>query len=68
VGREDLLFPEDDVQGLADILERIVADSRFRDETIRHGLDRIDTMYTNEAVARGLLAAFEPILSRGIES
>ncbi len=65
IGRDDALFPDGDVAGLAVILRRAVTDRRWLDELKAYGLRRVRAEFTNEAVARGLLEVFTGALARG---
>ncbi len=52
IGRTDLVFPEEDVDALADILAKLIQDERWRAEIGRYGIDRVNELYTHDRIAR----------------
>ena len=54
IGREDLVFEEEEAAGLARILERLMKDTSWRREAGAHGRARVREHYTHEAIAERL--------------
>lgn len=64
IGRTDLIFCEDDVNGLATILARMIHDSDWRSEVAQYGIQRVNQLYTHKRIAERLLNLWESILIR----
>ncbi|MBW4596875.1 MAG: glycosyltransferase family 4 protein [Brasilonema angustatum HA4187-MV1] len=62
IGRPDLVFPEGDAQGLAAILERMIRDRQWCEETGRYGMTRVYQHYTHERIAERLLNLWQKLL------
>jgi glycosyltransferase involved in cell wall biosynthesis len=65
IGRDDLIFTEDQSDDLAEILEKLLVDQVYRAEVARYGLARIEQLYTNEALVRQLLPLFQALVGTG---
>lgn len=62
IGREDLVFQENDAPGLARILERLASDAAWRLQTGSYGYDRVLRHYTHERLAEQLASFWAGIL------
>jgi glycosyltransferase involved in cell wall biosynthesis len=61
IGRDDLVFPEEDYNGLADILAKLINDPEWRQETARYGMARVHQLYSHEKIADRLISLWETI-------
>ena len=64
IGRSDLVFPEDDWQGLAAILERMILDPDWWREVRQYGLDRVDRYYSHQQIATQSIALWKTVLGQ----
>lgn len=64
IGRDDLVFPEEDADALAAILARAIEDVQWRQEAGDYGLNRVRQLYTHDRIARRLIALWQHILDR----
>jgi glycosyltransferase involved in cell wall biosynthesis len=64
IGRDDLVFPEEDADALAEILARAIGDAQWRQEAGDYGLNRVRQLYTHDRIARRLIALWQNILDR----
>ncbi len=62
IGREDVIFPEEDEAALARILERMIVDERWRRELSQYVRERALRCYTPEALAGRLIDLYEVML------
>jgi glycosyltransferase involved in cell wall biosynthesis len=62
IGRNDLVFPEEDAQALADILARAIEDVPWRQEIGLYGVNRVQQLYTHERIAQRLISLWQTIL------
>ncbi|WP_373544713.1 glycosyltransferase [Chamaesiphon sp.] len=62
IGRNDLVFPEEDVSVLTDILARLITDSQWRQEAGHHGLMRVHQLYSHDRIAQRLIALWQKVL------
>jgi glycosyltransferase involved in cell wall biosynthesis len=62
IGRNDLVFPEEDANALADILARAIADVPWREEVGEYGRNRVRQLYTHDRIAQRLVALWQQIL------
>jgi glycosyltransferase involved in cell wall biosynthesis len=51
IGRQDLVFPEDDCDALCGILSRLVSDRRFYEGAAAYCFSRVRSMFTHEKIA-----------------
>ncbi|MEI2581618.1 glycosyltransferase [Scytonema sp. PRP1] len=63
IGRPDLVFPEGDAQGLAAILERMIREPEWWEETGRYCMTRVYQDYTHERIAERLLSLWQTLLN-----
>ncbi len=63
IGRDDLVFPEEDANALAAILSRSIADVQWREEIGIYGITRVQQLYTHERIAQRLVSLWQKILS-----
>jgi glycosyltransferase involved in cell wall biosynthesis len=63
IGRDDLVFPEEDAAGLAAILERMIKDPEWCQEAGKYGMDRVYQNYTHERIAERSLDLWEKVLT-----
>ncbi len=59
IGREDLVFQEEDASELAAILKRMMQEPSWRQELRNYGLERVNQMYTHQSIAERLLALWQ---------
>jgi len=62
IGRSDLVFPEEDAQALAAILERMIREPKWWEEVGRYGMTRVHQHYTHERIAERLLNLWQTLL------
>ena len=62
LGRQDLIFAEEDAAGLARILERLIRQPGWRQEVEAYGVTRVDEHYTHEKVAERLTTLWAEML------
>lgn len=62
IGRSDLIFPEEDAQSLAKILERAIQEPLWLKEVSQYEIERVEQNYTHERIARRLIALWSEIL------
>lgn len=62
IGRADLVFPEEDHSGLADILTRLINDPEWRQETSLYGMARVHQLYSHKKIADRLISLWQTIL------
>lgn len=67
IGRDDLVFPEEDVVALAGIVERILTKPDYRNDITQYGLARIVDEFTNAALARRLLILFQDLVKERMQ-
>jgi glycosyltransferase involved in cell wall biosynthesis len=63
IGRDDLIFPEEDAAGLAAILERMIKDPEWCQEAGKYGMDRVYQNYTHERIATRSLDLWNRVLT-----
>lgn len=68
IGRDDLIFPENDSDGIASLLARMLEDPEFRKTTADYGRDRVEKHYTNEVLSRKYLAFWESLTAHKAHS
>lgn len=64
VARPDMIFPEGDAQKLAAILERMICDSKWREEVAQYSINRVHQHYTHERIAAQSLDLWRKILEQ----
>ena len=62
IGRDDLIFPEDDSYKLALLLERIFVDVRWKKEVSKSLRDRVLQKYSDEKIASLLLSVWVEVV------
>jgi len=62
IGRDDMVFPENDAGALAGILDRLMGDAGWRAEVAGSAEKRVHEHYTDEQLSRRLLAAWRRVL------
>ncbi len=62
IEQADLVFQEDDVVGLAAILERMICDPEWRQAAGASGMQRVQQHYTHERIAEQLLDLWQTVL------
>ena len=62
IGQADLVFPEEDAQGLAAILERMISQPQWWEEVGNYCLQRAYQCYTHERIAERLVNLWQKIL------
>jgi glycosyltransferase involved in cell wall biosynthesis len=66
IGRSDLVFQEEDVQGLTLILERLIQDPQWWQQTSEYGLNRVDQHYSHQRIAERLIQLWRSIQTHSI--
>lgn len=61
IGRTDLIFHEDDANGLTTLLARMVQDVNWRLEVAQYGTRRVNQLYTHKRIAERLLNLWESV-------
>jgi glycosyltransferase involved in cell wall biosynthesis len=64
IGRDDLVFPEEDANALAEILARSISDPPWRQEAGLYGLNRVHQLYTHDRIAQRSISLWQTILDR----
>ncbi len=64
IGRSDLVFQEDDVSGLAAILERLDRESTWREEVAQYGISRVQQNYSHQKIAERLVNLWQTVLKQ----
>jgi glycosyltransferase involved in cell wall biosynthesis len=67
IGRSDLVFEEEDVEGLAAILERMIRDPNWRQEIGNYGIDRVEQYYSHQKIAERLIDLWQTLLQKQAE-
>jgi glycosyltransferase involved in cell wall biosynthesis len=62
IGRSDLVFQEEDWQGLAIVLKRMILNPDWRQEVRQYGLERVDRYYSHNRIAERLLNLWQTLL------
>ncbi|CAN1209213.1 Glycosyltransferase [Tumidithrix helvetica PCC 7403] len=62
IGRSDLVFQEDDVSGLASILERLFREPAWREEVGQYGISRVHQNYSHQKIAERLVNLWQTVL------
>jgi glycosyltransferase involved in cell wall biosynthesis len=62
IGRDDLVFPEEDANALAEILARSIEDPQWRQEAGLYGLNRVRQLYTHDRIAQRSIDLWQTIL------
>jgi len=62
IGREDLVFPEEDANRLADILARAIDDPQWRQDVGLYGLTRVHQLYSHDRIAQRSIALWQTVL------
>ncbi|WP_143046411.1 glycosyltransferase [Trichormus sp. NMC-1] len=63
IGREDLVFAEDDTRGLTAILKRMIQEPKWRQEVGNYGFERVNRLYTHQRIAERLIDLWQTILT-----
>jgi glycosyltransferase involved in cell wall biosynthesis len=63
IGRQELLFPEEDYPALSRLLVRAAVDPAWLAVVGEYGENRVRESYTNEVIARKLVCLWEELLS-----
>jgi glycosyltransferase involved in cell wall biosynthesis len=67
IGRPDLVFPEEDVQGLADILARMIREPNWRRELEEYSIRRVEQLYSHQRIAKRLIDLWQTILATKVD-
>jgi glycosyltransferase involved in cell wall biosynthesis len=63
IGRSDLVFQEDDVQGLATILARMIREPAWRQDLKEYSIRRVEQLYSHQRIAQRLIALWQTVLA-----
>ncbi|MGB8698473.1 MAG: glycosyltransferase, partial [Thermosynechococcaceae cyanobacterium] len=63
IARSDLVFLEDNILGLAAILERLILDPDWRREVGQYGIDRVQLLYSHQKIAERLINLWQTVLN-----
>jgi glycosyltransferase involved in cell wall biosynthesis len=63
IGRDDLVFPEEDVTRLTAILARLIQEPAWRQEVGNYGLARVNQKYSHAKIAERLVQLWHRILA-----
>ena len=61
IGNTELVFPEDDAEALAEILERMVGDTTWYSALSQASIDRVNQLYSHERIAQRLIALWREL-------
>ena len=61
IARQDLVFPEENSQALAEILHRLISDVNWREEMGNYGIKRVEQFYSHERIARRLIDRWQKL-------
>jgi glycosyltransferase involved in cell wall biosynthesis len=64
IGRSDLVFQEEDAEGLAQILERMICSPKWWQEVGQYGLHRVQQHYTHDRIAERLISLWQGVLAQ----
>jgi glycosyltransferase involved in cell wall biosynthesis len=64
IGRSDLIFPEENTQELANILARLIQDSKWYQEIRNYCLHRVNQLYSHERIAVRLISLWQKVLQQ----
>ena len=62
IGMSDLVFSEEDADGLAKILERMICDCSWYEQVSQYCIERVDRLYSHERIALRLLTLWREII------
>jgi glycosyltransferase involved in cell wall biosynthesis len=62
IGRQDLVFQEDNSQDLARILERLACEPNWHNEIRQYGIQRVNQLYSHQKIADRLINLWKTIL------
>jgi glycosyltransferase involved in cell wall biosynthesis len=62
VGRADLVFPEENVEALTNILSKLINDVSWRQAAGQYGLDRVNQLYSHKKIAQRLITLWHTVL------
>ncbi|TVP62266.1 MAG: glycosyltransferase [Nodularia sp. (in: Bacteria)] len=63
IGREDLVFAENDTRGLTAILKRMIQEPKWRQEVGNYGFERVNWLYTHQRIAERLVNLWQTVLT-----
>lgn len=61
IGREDVIFPEEDYQTLSQILENLLLKPEWRKELSEFNKNRVKMLFTNEILAQKLMTLYKEL-------
>lgn len=62
IGRDDLVFPEENHKVLAEILQRTIGDRNWREEIGNYGIERVEQLYSHQRIARRLVTWWQSLI------
>jgi glycosyltransferase involved in cell wall biosynthesis len=62
IGRDDLIFPEENSEALAAIIKRLIQEPDWHSEISRYCIERVDQHYSHECIAEALVQQWLKIL------
>ena len=66
IGREDLIFPEENYLALANLLKRLIDEPDWRKEVGSYGIDRVAHLYSHTQIASRLNSLWRTIITSDI--
>jgi len=61
IGRDDMIFTENNFSGLSEIIKRILIDPNLMDQLIEFGHENVEKKYTDKSIANSLVSVFKKI-------
>jgi glycosyltransferase involved in cell wall biosynthesis len=66
IGRNDVLFPENDATALSEILERMIREPAWTEELKQYSVGRIENNFTHQRIAERLVDVWSKILNSDV--
>lgn len=62
IGRNDLVFPEENHEALAAILQKMICDRNWREQIGNYGIERVEQLYSHQRIARRLVTWWQSLI------
>lgn len=66
IGRPDLVFPEENHNVLADILAKLINDTKWRQEAGIYGIKRVNQLYSHAQIASRSISLWQTVLQKRV--